>query len=58
MVPEIWSDTSRSLCHFGRFLPFYPPNPKNQNFEEMKKMPEDIITLHMCTKNYDPMYGS
>ena len=42
-----------------RFLPFYPPNPKNQNFEEMKKMPEDIIILHMCTKNYDPMmYGS
>ena len=39
-----------------RFLPFYPlNNPNNQNFEEMKKMPEDIIILHMCTKNYDPM---
>ena len=26
------------------FLPFYPPNnPKNQNFEKMKKLPGDII---------------
>ena len=42
------------------FLPFYPPNnPKNQNFEKMKKTPGDIIILHMCTKNYDQMmYGS
>ena len=40
----------------GHFLPFYPPNsPKNQNFEKMKKMPGDIIILHMCTKNYDQM---
>ena len=41
----------------GYFLPFY--SPKNQNFEKMKKMPGDIIILHMCTKNYDQMmYGS
>ena len=42
------------------FLPFYPPNnPKNQNFEKMKKMSGDIIILHTCTKNYDQMmYGS
>ena len=42
------------------FLPFYPPNnPKNQNFEKMNKIPEDIIILHMCTKNCDQMmYGS
>ena len=33
------------------FLPFYPRNnPKNQNFEEMKKIHSgDIIILHMCT---------
>ena len=42
------------------FLPFYPPNnPKNQNFEKMKKPPGDIITLHMCTINDNHMmYGS
>ena len=42
------------------FLPFYPPNnPKNQNFENMKKLPGDIILLHM--RNIDDnhmMYGS
>ena len=38
------------FCHFGLFLPFYPPNnPKNQNFEKLKKMPAIIIILHMCT---------
>ena len=44
----------------GYFLPFYPPNnPKNQNFEKMKKPPGDIITLHMCTINDNHMmYGS
>ena len=42
------------------FLPFYPSNnPKNQNFEKMKKTPGDIIILHVCTRNYDQMmYGS
>ena len=42
------------------FLPFYPPNnPKNQNFEKMKKPPGDIITLHMCTiKDNHMTYGS
>ena len=42
------------------FLPFYPPNnPKNQNFEKLKKTSGDIITLHMCTINATHiMYGS
>ena len=40
----------------GHFLAFYPPNdPENQNFEKMKKMPGDIILLHMCTTNEDHM---
>ena len=40
-----------------RFLPFYPPtnNPKNQNFEKLRKAPGDTIILHKCTKNYDHM---
>ena len=54
-VPEICHVTNVIIIfHFGLFLPFYPPNsPKNQNFKKMKKNPEDIIILHMCTKNYD-----
>ena len=39
-----------------RFLPYCPPNnPKNQNFEKMKKSPADTIILHMSTKNHDHM---
>ena len=41
---------------FDRFLPFYPRNnPKNQNFEKLKKAPGDIIILHKCIKNHDHM---
>ena len=42
------------------FLHFYPPNnPKNQNFEKMKKLPQDIIIFHMCTINDNHMmFGS
>ena len=36
---------------------FCPFNPKNQNFEKMKKIPRDII-LHKCTINENHMYGS
>ena len=53
-VPEIWHVTDIIVTfHFELFLPFYPPNsPKNQNFLKMKLTTEDIIILHMCTKNY------
>ena len=42
------------------FLPFYPPNKsKNQNFEKMKKTPEDIIILHRCNiSDNHMMYSS
>ena len=42
------------------FLLFTSPNnPKNQNFQKMKKTPGDIIILHRCTTNQDHMmYGS
>ena len=44
----------------GHFLPFSPPKtPKNQNFENMKKTPGDIIILQKCTINDNHiMYGS
>ena len=42
------------------FLPFYLPNNlKNQNFEKIKNMPQDIIILHRCKINDNHMiYGS
>ena len=50
----------RIFCHLDRSLPFYPPNnPKNQNFEKMKKESGDSIILHMCNINDNQiMYGS
>ena len=59
MVPEKASATEFFVI-LDHFLPFYPPNnPKNQNFEKMKKTPGDIIILHKCTINDNHMmYGS
>ena len=37
-------------------MPLYTThNLKNQNFEKMKKIPGDIITLHLCTTNDNHM---
>ena len=70
MVSEKWSATDKIFCHFGLLFVLYRPhqtppapsppnNPKNQNFGKMKKLPGDIITLHMCTINDNYiMYGS
>ena len=60
MVPEIWNATDRILFHFQPYFAVLPPkNPTNQNFEKMKKNPEDIIILHMRTINDNHMmYGS
>ena len=43
----------------SHFLPFDPPNNlKNQSFNKMKHMPEEIIILHLRTTNDDHMmYG-
>ena len=43
------------FCHFT--LPAI--DPENQNFENMKIIPADIIILHMCSLNGNHMmYGS
>ena len=44
----------------GHFLTFdLCNNPKNKNFEKMKKMPGYIIILHLCIINDNHMmYGS
>ena len=40
---------THNFLSFGPFFVFLPPNnPKNQNFENMRKK-DDIIILHICT---------
>ena len=60
MVPEIWSTTGKLFHHFRLLFALLPPNnPKNQNFEKMKKTTGDIIILHRCAINDNhTMYGS
>ena len=62
MVPEISSMPERIFCHFGlllALLPSPPPNnPENQNFEQIKTTPGDIITLHTRTIHQNHMYDS
>ena len=57
---EIEHDGQNFFVILGYFLPLYlPNNPENQNFEKMKKTPEDIIILHMSTINQNHvMYDS
>ena len=40
------------IGNYGSFLALTPPskNPKNQNFEKMKRIAGDIINLRKCTK--------
>ena len=46
MIPSYQVRQTGFFCHFEPFFAFLPPNnPKNQNFEKMKKMPGDIMTL-------------
>ena len=51
-VPEIRRETDIIICHLGPFFVLlHPSNPENQNFEKMKKIPGDIVILHICTIN-------
>ena len=49
-------DKQNFLSFWTVFFPLYSPNnPKNQNFQKLKKSPGDIIILHKCTKNHNHM---
>ena len=52
-----WDITrNRIFLSFWTIFTHLPPkNPKNQNFEKMKRLSRDIIILHKCTKNHDHM---
>ena len=51
-------DRQNSLSFFIIFCPFTPNSPKIKILKKWKKVPGDIIILHMCAKNYDQMmYG-
>ena len=53
---EMECDRQTFLSFWTFFCIFTPPNnPKNQNFEKMKKTPWDIIILHRCTVNDNHM---
>ena len=43
-VPEIQSEKDRSFCHFG---PFFATFPLSKFWKIIKKMPGDIILLHI-----------
>ena len=53
-------DRQNFLSFWTCFFPLYlPNNPKNQNFEKLKKTPRRFIILHMCTINDNHMmHGS
>ena len=56
MVPEIWSTTDRIFVNLDLF---FSPLTRKSKLWKMKKIPEDIIILHMFTKNdIHMMYGS
>ena len=57
MLPEIWSaQWTEHFVILDQFLPFYPcKHLENKNFENMKKIPGDIIVLHMRTINDNDM---
>ena len=63
MVYDFW-DMVCDRCNYFYFalLPIEagapPNNTRNQNFEKMKKVPGDVIVLHIYTKNYDQMMYS
>ena len=57
MFLEIWSATDMIFSHFGPTSPPLSTN-KTQNFEKMKKMPENIIISHKCSINNNHMYDS
>ena len=59
IVLEIRSETE-FFAILGHFLTYYFPNDQeNQNFQKRKKLPGDVILLHMCAINDDHMmYGS
>ena len=46
------------IGNYGSFFAlssFHPKNPKNQNFEKMRKIAGDVIILHKFTKNHNHM---
>ena len=57
---DIWSATAIIFCNSGLFLLFYPPmDQENQNFENMKKTPLDIVIFQTCTiDDSHMMHGS
>ena len=59
MAPEICSVADRILSFWTIFCPFTTKKIKIQKKKKVKKIPGDIIILHMCTIHEDhTMSGS
>ena len=44
--------TNRTFYHFGSLFAILPSDHQKKKFvEKMKKIPGDIITLHLCAKS-------
>ena len=53
-----WDIKHNRQNHFGPIFPLPPPNnPQNQNFEKIKKTPEDILQMYTINDSH-MMYGS
>ena len=56
-VPEIWHVTDVIFTfNFGPFFALLLPKVtacKVKILKKIKTLPEDIVILHICTKNYD-----
>ena len=60
MLTKIWSaPTDIIFCHFRLFFAFAPLlTLKIKIWKKCKRIPGDIILLHMCTINQDHMHPS
>ena len=62
MIYDVWYKGTTDRVILDHFLPFDfdpPNNPKNRYLKKMRKMPGDIVILHLCTANDNHMmWGS
>ena len=62
MIYDVWYKGTTDRVILDHFLPFDfdpPNNPENRYLKKMRKMPGDIVILHLCTANDNHMmWGS
>ena len=59
MTYSLWDtewDQQNFFLFWVNFCPFTSQQPKNKNFEKIKKEPRNDIILHICMKNDDHIW--